>query len=287
LRTQLKEALQGSVGGSRKVDCKPTKSQKDGGNVVDSVAADELVQPSAVVVRRGNRRGAVAIAPASQRHSDDEEVSAVSAKADGEASSTELVRVSTAGEAGRRGRRGGASASCCLSVSERVRQTFQVKVSIKTPTVIERVRVARTECLEAWLRLHDWQLYGASHRKFLARQKHLRHVLHQATIATQSRIEQVTRTKAQQQRLAFVAKQLEHATHEEFGMTVLQSLYRDVLDPSTSIGRRFTAVLDVHFPIDMYVSETFAMDLDRRGGVFGAGSPTAHREAETAKAHRG
>eukprot|EP01033_Poteriospumella_lacustris_P002707 gene2708-1968_t len=134
-----------------------------------------------------------------------------------------------------------------------------VKLVLKTPTVTYVIRGTRTKCLEPWLALHDPRIYGSSvtsaaraHRRGVQQLQALRQLI--ATTAAVTK--RTPRTAIDQERLLILQQQLQHATHEEFGMTVLQSLFCDILDQNCVIGQRFTKVLRKDFPIESYISET-------------------------------
>jgi hypothetical protein len=97
--------------------------------------------------------------------------------------------------------------------------------------------------------LHDWHLYGIPRKKFYARQKLLTQTLQQSIRETKSVPCLKPQSEFQQKQFNFLSQQLLHATHEEFGMTVLQSLYVDILDRESDIGKCFAQVLNKDFPI--------------------------------------
>eukprot|EP01040_Poterioochromonas_malhamensis_P018134 gene18134-21087_t len=263
LRTHAKQALM--IGRNNKV-----------GDASQDTAVSATADHVGALGRQGGRRGGFSLGRDLEKATDEKPGDAREKAEDG-VSRAEPVLSSSVAVVGSRARAGPAA----LRRMSWRRVFTVVKLALKTPTVTKDIRVARSACLEMWVKLHEMGLYGASRGKFLARQQQeMLRISQKASHALQplpssSKKRQLTRTpsaamvdaavadqrRAAAARLAVLTQQLQHATHEEFGMTVLQSLYRDVLDQSTVIGQRFSGVMNKDFPIESYVSDVLHWSL--------------------------
>jgi hypothetical protein len=133
-----------------------------------------------------------------------------------------------------------------------------VKLNIKCPSVTHSISLARMASLDAWMVLHDHRSYRYNpramskiHHKF----KHMVQSLHPTSDGVKTIIRRPPDSKDEQIRLETLKLQLQHATFEESGTLILQSLFRDILNQETAIGKRFAKVLQKDFPVEFYVSE--------------------------------
>eukprot|EP01033_Poteriospumella_lacustris_P020150 gene20150-14713_t len=120
-----------------------------------AVSATSTAGHVGVLGRQGGRRGGFSLGRDLEKATDEKPGNAREKAEDG-VSRAEPVLSSSVAVVGRRARHGPAT----LRRMSWRRVFTVVKLALKTPTVTKDIRVARSACLEMWVKLHEMGLYG-------------------------------------------------------------------------------------------------------------------------------